>query len=511
MFQNLQRDIQENNEEPIKITKRPVKEILKGLFSLQNIMLYVIAFMIAMVGFRSQNFILSMSPFAISFLAAVLSNRRPIGIAYILTLLGTFISFGVNNLLVYFLTSLVFFVLILIKKPKQKQEVNEKSRVGVHLIIAVLLVQIIPMFFRTFYLYDLLTSIMLAICSYVFYKIFSNSILMIYEFGKKQAFSIEEVMGTSMLLAISLCALGDFKIFGYNLRNILSILLVLVLGWKNGMLVGATGGISIGVVLGIIGDSEPVMVASYAISGLLAGIFYRLGRIGVVLGFILGNVLLTYVANGATVPVILFQEILIAFLGLLAVPKRLQINITDLYGKNKLLPEMTGRSLTENEETIFKLNSMSETISDLAKSYEEAATTVLDETDLKQQEESNEQIFREELEANLIELENNLLYDDIIENQNGMIDDIFKHLLKHELITEKELVAIFEAHNGYIVGFKEKNEQVVEDVSKMIKTINYSYRTCKINFIWKKKMQENKKTVASELEGVSKAITSMAE
>ena len=59
MFQNLQRDIQENNEEPIKITKRPVKEILKGLFSLQNIMLYVIAFMIAMVGFRSQNFILS--------------------------------------------------------------------------------------------------------------------------------------------------------------------------------------------------------------------------------------------------------------------------------------------------------------------------------------------------------------------------------------------------------------------------------------------------------------------
>lgn len=511
MFQNLQRDIQENNEEPIKITKRPVKEILKGLFSLQNIMLYVIAFMIAMVGFRSQNFILSMSPFAISFLAAVLSNRRPIGIAYILTLLGTFISFGVNNLLVYFLTSLVFFVLILIKRPKQKQEVNEKSRVGVHLIIAVLLVQIIPMFFRTFYLYDLLTSIMLAICSYVFYKIFSNSILMIYEFGKKQAFSIEEVMGTSMLLAISLCALGDFKIFGYNLRNILSILLVLVLGWKNGMLVGATGGISIGVVLGIIGDSEPVMVASYAISGLLAGIFYRLGRIGVVLGFILGNVLLTYVANGATVPVILFQEILIAFLGLLAVPKRLQINITDLYGKNKLLPEMTGRSLTENEETIFKLNSMSETISDLAKSYEEAATTVLDETDLKQQEESNEQIFREELEANLVELENNLLYDDIIENQNGMIDDIFKHLLKHELITEKELVAIFEAHNGYIVGFKEKNEQVVEDVSKMIKAINYSYRTCKINFIWKKKMQENKKTVASELEGVSKAISSMAE
>ncbi|MCI9177828.1 MAG: hypothetical protein HFJ28_04575 [Clostridia bacterium] len=513
MFQNLQRDIQENNEneEKIKQEKRPVKEILKGLFSLQNIALYVIAFMISMVGFRSESIILSMSPFAISFLAACLSNKKSIGIAYILTLIGTFISFGTNSTLVYFLTSLVFFVLVLIKRPKQQKGVNEQIKIGVHLILAVLFVQVVPMFFRSFYVYDLLTSIMLTICSYVFYKIFSNSILMIYEFGKKKAFSIEEVMGTSLLLAISLCALGDFRIFGYSLCNVLSILLVLILGWKNGMVVGATGGITIGIVTGIIGNSDPVMVASYAISGLIAGIFYRLGRIGVVLGFILGNVLLTYVANGNTVPVILFQEILIAFLGLLAVPKRFKIDIQDLYIKNKLLPEAGARSLAENQDTIFKLNSMSEAISDLARSYEEAATTVLDDKDLKKQELSNEQIFREELEINLSELENNLLYEDIIENRDELVDSIFSHLLKQELITEKELVAIFEAHNHYIIGFSEKNEQVVEDVSKMIKAINYSYRISKMNFIWKKKMEESKKTVSSQLDGVSKAISSMAE
>ncbi len=37
------------------------------------------------------------------------------------------------------------------------------------------------------------------------------------------------------------------------------------------MLVGATSGITIGTVLGIIAGNEPVMVASYAISGLIAG------------------------------------------------------------------------------------------------------------------------------------------------------------------------------------------------------------------------------------------------
>ena len=153
---------------------------------------------------------------------------------------------------------------------------------------------------------------------------------------------------------------------------------------------------------------------------------------------------------------------------------------------------------------------MSEAISDLAKSYEEAASTILDEKDLKEQELSNEQIFREELEINLLELENNILYDDILENRDEIVDKIFEHLLKHELITEKELVSIFEEQNHYIIGFKEKDEQVQNDVSKMIKAINHSYRISKMNFIWKKKMEENKKNVSSQLDGVSKAISSMA-
>ena len=178
---------------------------------------------------------------------------------------------------------------------------------------------------------------MLSICTYIFYKIFSNSITVIRQAGVKKVFSIEEVMGTSLLLAIAFTALGDTTIFGYNLKNILSILLVLILGWKNGILVGATSGITIGVVLGIICNNEPVMIASYAISGMVAGIFNKFGKIGVILGFIIGNVLLTYVANGNTVPIILIQEILIASLGLLAVPKNIKIDIQDLVSKTNYI------------------------------------------------------------------------------------------------------------------------------------------------------------------------------
>ncbi len=523
MFQNITRDFgQENNQNSqyeqedqgkrAKLNKRSVKEILKSLFTIQNIILYTISLLISMVGFSSDNLILSISPFAISFLAAMLSNYLPVGIAYVLTLIGTWVKFGSSSVLTYFLTTLVFFALVLVKRPNEEEAVNEQRRLGFRVFWSVLLVQVVPMFFTNFYVYDLLTSIMLAIASFVFYKIFANSVLIIKDLGQKTVFSVEEVIGTSLLLSIAVCAFENLTIFGFSLRNILSILIVLILGWKNGMLIGATSGIMIGVTLGIIGGSEPILVASYAISGMIAGLFNRLGKPGVVIGFILGNIALTYVQNGGSVPIILIQEILIAFLGLLAVPKKVKIDIADFLGRDKLLPEttMSGRSLTENEDTILKLNTMSEAISDMAKSYCEAASTVVTEEDLKEQELSNEQIFQEELKVNLAEIEENMLYEEIEENQGGIVHDIFSHLLNKEIITEKELVGILEEHNNYLVGFYEKNQQVLEDVSKMIKAINSAYRISKLNFIWKKKMEENKKTVSAGLEGVSQAISNLA-
>ena len=275
------------------------------------------------------------------------------------------------------------------------------------------------------------------------------------------------------------------------------------------MLVGATGGITIGVVLGIISGTEPMMIAAYAISGLIAGILNKFGRIGVVVGFILGNVILTYVANGNTVPIITIQEILIACLGLLAIPKKLKINIEDLYGKTKLLPETTGRSIGEAQDnTILKLNSMSETIADLAKGYK---TIEKEDKKLKKQELSNENIFIEELKNNLINLEENILFDDIYNNNNNILHEIFEELLKNDVINEKNLVSIFEAHNNYIVGFHEKNKAVEADISKMINAINSSYRLSRVNFVWKKKIEQNKENISNQLEGVSQAIADLAD
>lgn len=511
MFQNISKDYAEDQFEDVKLNKKDnIKNIAKGLFAKQNLVLYILTFMVSMVGFSSNNLIFSIVPFGLALLAAAFSNGQAIGIMYILSLIGTFIRFGTNNLLTYVVTSLTFFILVLLIRPKIQEGVNEKRKIGVHLFFAVFLVQVVPLFFRTFYVFDLLTSIMLGMTTYIFYKIFVSSISLIKEFETKKAFTIEEVMGTSLLIAIAISAFGDLNIFGFSIKNILSILIVLILGWKNGILVGATGGITIGVVLGIIGGSEPVMIAVYAVSGMIAGLLNRFGRIGVVVGFILGNVVIAYAANGNSVPLIMFQEILIASLGLLAIPKRIQINIEDLFGTTKLLPETTGRGLEENKDTVYKLNSISETIFDMAESYQEAAATILSEEELKQQERSNIEIFMEEFKNNLDGLEDNMLYDTMCYISEEFMMDIFEILLEKDIITEKDFINVLAKHNQYIVGFEDTSKKAQEDVYKIVKALNYSYRVSKLSFIWKKKMDESKKNVSAGLKGVSEAISKMA-
>ena len=510
MFQNIAGSATGKTEYEEDVKKVNTKDVLKKLFAKQNIVLYTVTFLISMVGFGSNTLIFSLVPFGLAVIAGALSNNRPVGIMYVLSLIGTFIGFGLNNLLVYFITSLVFFALVLIIRPKLQEGVNEQKKIGGHLFFAVTIVQLVPIFFRNFYVFDLLTSIMLGITTYIFYKIFVNSITMIIDFGTRRAFTIEEVMGTSLLLAISVTVFGSINIFGFSIQNILSILIVLVLGWKNGLLVGATGGITIGVVLGVITGTEPIMIAAYAISGLIAGLLNRFGRIGVIVGFALGNVVLAYAANGNTTDLIMFQEILIASLGLLAIPKNIEINIEDLVGSTRLLPESTGGDLEENKDTIYKLNSISETIFDMAESYSEAAATILTEEELKAQEKNNIDIFLEELQKNIEDLKDNMLYEEIYYPTKELITDIFEYLMENDIITEKEFIKILEKHNNYIVGFDNTKSQAKEDVYKIVKAINYSYKISKINFIWKKKLDESKKNVSSQLKGVSEAISKMA-
>lgn len=497
MFQNINEyTVQEKKEENInKWTE---------IMNKKNIIIYIISFMLSLVGIGGEY-----SLFSISILGACFSSSIPLLGVVIVTLIGNIIKFGVSGGLEYFLTSLIFFVSIFLLKPKYNEdERNEKIKVGKNVCISVIAIQIIKIFLSTVTLYDILISITSGIIAISFYKIFVNSIVAIENIGENKAFSIEEVIGTSLLLALAACAFSDLSIMGFSIRNVLSILIVLILGWKHGVLVGATSGVTIGVTLGIITGGEPIIIAAYAVSGMVAGILNKFGKIGVIIGFFIGNIILAYASNGYTVEIIYFKEILLASILLLAIPKNINIDIEEFMGNPKFLPVTKERSLTNEKETVEKLNNISDTIKEMAKSYSKPQKNF----SLEEREE-NKQIFIDELLNNLEPYKDNLLYEDIANVNGKIIDEIFNLLLEKQEITRKELLSIFADCNSYIVGFddKEISQYLENNILQIVRTVNLSYKVSKNNFIWRKKLEESKKNMEAQLNGVSKVISGIAQ
>ncbi len=157
--------------------------------------------------------------------------------------------------------------MVLIFKPWYEEEYkSERRKLGKYVILSVLFVQIISLLFRGFLLYDLFLGITTAVVTYIFYKIFSNSLIAISEYGITKVFTVEEVVGASLMLAIALTSFGEFQILGFEIKTILCILIVLVLGWKQGILIGGASGIAIGTVLGVINGESGLLVSTFALS-----------------------------------------------------------------------------------------------------------------------------------------------------------------------------------------------------------------------------------------------------
>ena len=493
MFQN----INSNEEEYIQEEKKARLNI-GNLFQSRDIFLYIVGLMVSTVSFNGE-----WAPFGLAFFSACCSNRKPAGIIYVLVAIGTLIKFGFGGLGAFLLTSILFMGLVLIIRPNfEEDERNEKQKLGRYVFISVFAVQAFKMLFTGFLWYDLVTSIAIGIITYIFYKIFANAIIVISDYIEKQVFSIEEVMGASLLVAIAFVSLSGLKFWGLSITNILSVMLVLFLGWKHGLLVGATSGITIGMVLGIITANSPVLVASYAISGMIAGLLNKLGKPGVIVGFCIGNAVLTYVANGNTVPVITIREILVASLGLLIIPKDIKINIEEVIPQMKCFPVTAGAL---EGETVQKLNGVSETIAQMANSYNESAKNVLETNNL---DEENKELFIDDLLNNFEDLEDNIFYDDLIDNEN-IPEDIYTELIKNNEMTEESLINILSENDNCKIIVD--TEETKNNISEIIRVINATYRIHKLNILWKVKEANNKKVLATQLGGVSKVISSIAE
>ena len=140
MFQNI--NVMEKENQKLNI--------FSNVFSMKNVVLYIISFLLSMVGLGGE-----FSIFSISMLGACFASSVPALGIIVVSLLGNLIKYGVGGTLGYFLTALVMVVTLLIWKPVyNEKERNETIKIGKNVFLAILIIQIIKLAMSGFTLYD---------------------------------------------------------------------------------------------------------------------------------------------------------------------------------------------------------------------------------------------------------------------------------------------------------------------------------------------------------------------
>ena len=120
MFQNISEDTINIDDESTRDNKQRVN-IFANVFTKNNIVLYIVSFMLSLVGLTGE-----FSVFSVSMLGACFASSVPALGIVLASLLGNLIRYGVGGALGYFITALIMIVtLFLIKPVYNEQERNE--------------------------------------------------------------------------------------------------------------------------------------------------------------------------------------------------------------------------------------------------------------------------------------------------------------------------------------------------------------------------------------------------
>ena len=442
---------------------------LKEIFKYQNVAIYALTFLVSMLSVKGQ-----VMPFGLAMIAACVGESIPLVGVIISAIAGTAVTnaSSIGNMLI--VLAVYLFLVLFIKSKVAVEERNEAVKSGGKLFFAIFIVAFIKNFVGDFSFYDVFINTIAASLTYVYYKIFVNGLSIIRDFKIKSVFTIEELIAGFILISIASLAFSDITVFSFKLCHILIMFMIMLLGWKRGFSVGIITGVSIGLATCVVDGAGLIQVLMFVVAGILSGLLGKLGKISTAIAIILGHIVLTYCVKETGEIAIYFREIFIAMIGLLFVPKNVKINIEEILEKDKLLESMGDNRLEEGKEAeeSQRLKNISNMFTNFMINQE------------------NKEIIKTNIEKdflnNLKEKTNNIFYEEIANEENGIAKDICTTLIRNEIIVDNDLIEILKNHNNYVFM---QDESIKNDLQEIIKIANRTFKVVKTNNI---KIQEEK-------------------
>lgn len=468
------RTTQNSNE---KITG--VVNTIKKFVNIKNIIFIILSFAMSNTSFMGDS-----SPISLVLFGVASVFNVPLILVLISSIVGILIQSVSMTILVKLLSFFIIFTLITV--IVNIEGVSKRFSVFIKFMISFSVVEVGYNLIQGSLITDLFTCLSNIVVAAILYFVFVSGIYVLTNISKGYVFSKEESIAMVIVVAIALSIFKNITIMQLSIFNILVLILVLIFGWKNGWVAGAATGLVLGLMLTFMSDINMTYVVTLAFSGFISGILSKVGKIGVVIGFIAGNLYIAYYANGFSELTMRVSELVIASVSLLFMPKVFETKLDRIFNKNKSLENPYQNMLDSSTSVKEKIGAMSDVFDSIAS----VVVDVSDEDKLETREVIKKYIENTVNEKCLgCDRRKNCLND---EKLNLVVDYISNKLENNEIIDEKML------------DFNcELSKEFLRDIYEI-------YNSMKLMRILKEQERNNANKISNQYKEVSKILSNIS-
>jgi stage II sporulation protein E len=443
----------------------------------------------------SRAFILGeLLPFIFSFVAVFAAQNRQRSIILLL-----FSLIGLASVLPGSVLATDMFTLLIMVWALNTEKIKlEKSwwRLPVLTVAVILVIKSIVLVISGFNFYQQMVIVFEALISGVISYVLLHCHEVIRQKKSMTSFGFEE-MGSFMVLGIGLImGLSDLHVAGLAVSGILCRLGIMIAAYLWGTGGGAIMGVMSGILPSISSSFFAQILGMYSISGLLAGTFRSFGRLGVIIGYMLGTLALSMFVADSQLTVLGLWETGIASIIFMLLPESLKERLPV-----QSLGMLSGLKAHDSQSDFHLNETIGNRIHHLAQVFDELSSTFTGLEEINDRPRGNSCL--------------NYLYDEL---SNGFCEDCtrFNGCWNREYhSTAQEILELFcQAESAGQISYEDLSPALKKKClhgRELVTTVNYLFDNLRINEYWSEKMGESRELVARQLKGVGQVVRNLAD
>ena len=335
-----------------------VLNTLRKVINIKNLVFVLIAILLS-----TKTFIGDFKPFNYVMLATASAFEVPLLLVLLPSVIGLAVAKDVSSIILL----VVFFLLYnLVTAIVNISGMNKKYSIFVKFEASIAILQLVYSFITGALFTDLFNILSSIVICGIIYLVMATGLNVILNVRNGFVYTKEESIMMMVTLAMILSILNPIALWGFKVLEIIALVTILIDGWGNGALLGATTGLMMGLTYSCLCETSMSFVVAMAFSGFISGFLRRFGKLAVIVPFIIGNIYIIYNGLGSSHISIIVCETLIASVVLFFMPKFIERKLDNLFDLGKGLEAVRNNLLSPTKEAKEKIGAVSEVFESLS-------------------------------------------------------------------------------------------------------------------------------------------------